>query len=49
VVEAVPEMERTHGKPVITSNLAGAWSALRALGIRESLSHQGSLFSDWAV
>jgi len=35
VVEAVPTMESLYGKPVITSNLAGAWAALRAAGIEE--------------
>lgn len=45
VAEAVPEMERIYGKPVITSNLAGAWAALRAIGIEEAALDQGLLFS----
>jgi maleate isomerase len=45
VVEAVPQMEQTYGKPVITSNLAGAWAALRAIGVGEPRGHLGCLFS----
>jgi maleate isomerase len=44
VVEAVPEMEARFGKPVVTSNLAGAWAMLRAIGIDESNPRHGRLF-----
>jgi maleate isomerase len=49
VVEAVPQMEQTYGKPVITSNLAGAWAALRGIGIIEQDAERGRLFREMAV
>ena len=45
VVEAVPEMEQLYGKPVITSNLAGAWAALRTIGIGNPVAEHARLFS----
>jgi maleate isomerase len=44
-LSAVAEIERTHGKPVITSNLAGAWATLRYLGIDDELPGAGHLFT----
>lgn len=44
-LSAVAEIERTHGKPVITSNLAGAWATLRYLGIDDDLPGAGRLFT----
>lgn len=35
-LEAVPALEARFGKPVVTSNLAGAWAALRAIGVAEA-------------
>jgi len=42
-LEAVPGMEARFGKPVVTSNLAGAWAALRMLGIAEAAPDSGVL------
>jgi maleate isomerase len=42
---AVPELERRHGKPVVTSNLAGAWAALRRLGVAEPIPGAGHLLT----
>lgn len=42
-VEAVPRLEARLGKPVVTSNLAGAWAALRALGIGDAAPAAGLL------
>ena len=44
-LSAVAEIERVHGKPVITSNLAGAWATLRYLGIDDDLPGAGRLFT----
>jgi maleate isomerase len=46
VVEAVPRMETEYGKPVITSNLAGAWAALRGIGVVEQDVERGMLFGE---
>lgn len=40
---AVAALERRHGKPVITSNLAGAWAALRRVGIDDVVPGFGQL------
>jgi maleate isomerase len=42
---AVAGLERRHGKPVITSNQAGAWAALRRIGIDEPFSGHGHLLA----
>lgn len=42
-LEAVPRIEADRGKPVITSNLAGAWAALRLLGIADAAPRSGYL------
>ncbi len=34
----VADLERALGKPVITSNLAGAWAALRGIGVDDAVS-----------
>jgi len=45
VVEAVDAIERATGKPVVTSNLASAWAALRLLGITDAISGYGRLLT----
>ncbi len=42
-LEAVPRIEADRGKPVVTSNLAGAWAALRLLGISQAAPRSGYL------
>jgi len=42
-VEAVEEIERRIGKPVVTSNQAAIWASLRALGLTEPIAGFGSL------
>ncbi|MCC6312607.1 MAG: aspartate/glutamate racemase family protein [Thermomicrobiales bacterium] len=42
---AVPALEARHGKPVVTSNLAGIWVALRRLGIADALPQHGRLLT----
>lgn len=41
----VADLERRRGKPVITSNLAGAWSALRGIGSDDPVSGYGQLLT----
>ncbi len=45
VLDAIDEIERTHAKPVVTSNQAGAWGALRKMGISDSISGAGRLMT----
>ncbi|MGI9335369.1 MAG: maleate cis-trans isomerase family protein [Gammaproteobacteria bacterium] len=45
-VEAVAEIERRTGKPVVTSNQALIWAALRVLGIATPIAGFGQLLSD---
>ena len=42
---AVESLERAHGKPVVTSNLAGAWAALRRIGVEDTVPGYGQLLS----
>lgn len=42
---AVASMERRLGKPVVTSNQAGAWAALRRIGIEDAIPGHGRLLS----
>jgi maleate isomerase len=42
---AVESLERIHGKPVVTSNLAGAWAALRRIGVEDTVPGYGHLLS----
>jgi maleate isomerase len=42
-LEAVPGLEAARGKPVVTSNLAGAWAALRLLGVAAAAPRAGYL------
>ena len=42
---AVAELERRRGKPVVTSNLAGAWAALRGIGIDDAIPGYGQLLT----
>jgi len=43
-VEAIDALERRTGKPVVTSNQATIWAALRALGLKEPVRGFGRLF-----
>ena len=45
VLEAIEDMEAAHGKPVVTSNQAGAWAALRMLGIDDAIPGHGRLLT----
>jgi maleate isomerase len=40
---AIETLEQLHSKPVITSNLAGAWAALRQIGVEDSVPGYGRL------
>ena len=40
---AIASLERQVGKPVVTSNLAGAWAALRQIGIADTIPGYGQL------
>ena len=40
---AIASLERQLGKPVVTSNLAGAWAALRQIGIADTIPDYGQL------
>jgi maleate isomerase len=44
VIEA---LEEAAGKPVVTSNMACAWAALRAAGIDDSIAGFGHLLSEY--
>lgn len=44
-LSAVAEIERTLQKPVVTSNLAGAWYALRQMGINDAVPGYGRLLT----
>jgi len=46
---AIASLERQLGKPVVTSNLAGAWSALRRVGIEDAITGYGQLLQLPAV
>jgi maleate cis-trans isomerase len=41
----VASLERRFGKPVVTSNQAGAWAALRRLGVEDAIPGYGRLLS----
>lgn len=47
-VEVVDELERRVGRPVVTSNQATIWNALRAVGWSQPISGYGSLFRQLA-
>jgi len=47
-VEAVAELERRTGKPVVTSNQASIWMAFRALGLTTPLKGFGRLLESLA-
>ena len=40
---AIALLERRLGKPVVTSNLAGAWAALRQIGVEDPIPDYGQL------
>jgi maleate cis-trans isomerase len=42
---AVDSLERRFGKPVVTSNQAGAWAALRRIGVEDAIPGYGRLLS----
>ena len=44
-LETIAELEARHAKPVVTSNQAGAWAALRQLGINDAIAGHGRLLS----
>jgi maleate isomerase len=44
-VEAIDALEQRTGKPVVTSNQAMIWTALRALGIKRSIGGFGRLLA----
>ncbi len=48
-VEAVGEIERRTSKPVVTSNQASIWAALRTLGVTEHISGFGRLLTSLAA
>lgn len=45
-IEAIDILEQAVGKPVISSNQAMLWAALRAVGVTESLKGWGALLED---
>jgi maleate isomerase len=45
VLEAVAGIETRYRKPVVTSNQAGAWAALRRLGVEEPIEGYGRLLT----
>jgi len=45
-LDAVPQLEREFGVPVISSNLATLWMARRAAGIKDRLQGWGSLLAE---
>ena len=48
-VEAVAELERRTGKPVVTSNQASIWAAFRALGLPASIRGYGRLLESFTL
>jgi maleate isomerase len=47
-VEAVDELERRTGKPVVTSNQASIWASLRSLGVTDGIAGFGRLLASLA-
>jgi maleate isomerase len=45
VLEAIEQIEIAYGKPVVTSNQAGAWAMLRMIGIEDAISGSGRLLT----
>ncbi len=46
-VEMIAALEEEVGKPVITSNQATFWNAIRTMGLRDRIEGFGSLLSDF--
>lgn len=46
VLQMIPELERELGKPVVTSNQATFWAALRVAGIDDQFADYGTLLRD---
>ena len=44
-LDAIDQIEARHGKPVVTSNQAATWLALRTMGISESVPGAGRLLT----
>jgi maleate cis-trans isomerase len=45
--EAIEPLEKDTGLPVVTSNQAGLWQALRLAGVHQGLPHLGKLLRDY--
>jgi maleate cis-trans isomerase len=45
MIEAIEELERRLGKPVVSSNQATLWACLKRLGIAHQDKRLGRLFS----
>jgi maleate isomerase len=45
--EAIEPLEKDTGLPVVTSNQAGLWQALRMAGVQERLPNLGRLLRDY--
>lgn len=45
MIEVIEDLERSLNKPIITSNQAALWAALRRLGVRERPKGLGQLFA----
>jgi maleate cis-trans isomerase len=43
-LEIIDALERSLGRPVVTSNVSSLWKMLRLLGDRRALAGAGSLF-----
>lgn len=48
LLDAVADLEALHGKPVVTSNQASAWTALRALDVTTPVTGYGRLLEGFA-
>jgi len=48
-LEAVAELERRTGKPVVTSNQASIWAAYHALGLAPRITGYGRLLESLAL
>ena len=48
-MEAVAELERRTGKPVVSSNQASIWAAFRALGLAPEIRGFGRLLESLAA
>jgi maleate isomerase len=44
-MEIIEDLEKATGKPVVSSNLCGAWMCLKLAGIKEPIHGYGSLMA----